>query len=248
MANILIVDDAADITMVLGFLLKKQGHTVTSAVNGTQALACAKQMEGLSIAFVDYHLPDMTGTQLTAELKKQQKGIKVILLSGEEGVDLKAVGVDAFVPKPFTPDQIKKIVNSFVPSHGAFSFTELLVAVCILSVVLAGMMEMFVSAGFLGDVSSKTQLALTEAQAKMEDIESTNSVINSYCPDGVFPCNTTFNLLNPSLLTGMGSIAIDNSDLNCAHLLKVTVGVNFEVSGNHMSDAPVMLTTCVPNS
>jgi CheY-like chemotaxis protein len=247
MANILIVDDSPDILLVLGFLLKKQGHAVVTAEDGVQALTCARTMEGLSLAFVDYHLPDMNGPQLTAELKKQREGIKVVLVSGEEGVDLQAAGADAFVLKPFTSDQVRKVIDSFALGSKAFSFTELLIAVCILSIVLAGMMEMFVAAGALGDISSKTQLAITEGQSEMEDVESAGSITNSYCSEG-FPCSTTFNFLNPSLLTGTGSVAIDNSDVNCANLLKVTVSVNFEVSPNRKSDAPVTLTTCMPKS
>ena len=38
MANILIVDDATDILQVLGFVLKKQGHTVSAAMNGADAI------------------------------------------------------------------------------------------------------------------------------------------------------------------------------------------------------------------
>jgi len=247
MANILIVDDSPDVLLVLGFLLKKQGHTVVSAEDGAQALTQAQAMEGLSLAFVDYHLPDMTGTQLTAALRAQHQGIKVVLVSGEEGVDLQTVGADAFVLKPFASDQVRNVIDSLALDSKAFSFTELLVAVCILSIVLAGMMEMFVAAGVLGNISSKTQLAITEAQSEMEDIESSGSITNNYCSGG-FPCNTTFNLINPSLLTGAGSIAIDNSDVACANLLKVTVSVNFDVSADRKSETPVTLMTCMLKS
>ena len=114
MANILIVDDAPDIIQVLAFVLKKQGHLVVSAVNGTDALARAKEIDGLKIAFVDLNLPDMTGAQLAAALRKQHEGIKIIMLSGQEGVDAAAFGVDAFMLKPFTSDQIKKKLEGFL--------------------------------------------------------------------------------------------------------------------------------------
>ena len=46
MADILIVDDAADIIQILGFILKKQGHTVISAADGAQALAVPGTQRG----------------------------------------------------------------------------------------------------------------------------------------------------------------------------------------------------------
>ena len=114
MAQILIVDDAPDIVQVLGFVLKKQGHVITSAGNAAEALSQARSMQGLNIAFVDFNLPDMTGSQLAAELRKQNQGIKIIMLSGQEGVDTETLGVDAFMLKPFTSDQIKKILEGFI--------------------------------------------------------------------------------------------------------------------------------------
>jgi CheY-like chemotaxis protein len=114
MAEILIVDDAEDILQVLGFVLKKQGHSVVAAVDGGQALAKARENQELKVAFVDFNLPDMQGGHLAVELKKINNGIKVIMLSGREGVDAAGLGVDAFILKPFTSDQIKKILERFL--------------------------------------------------------------------------------------------------------------------------------------
>ena len=124
----------------------------------------------------------------------------------------------------------------------ALSFTEILVAVSILSVVLAGMMEMFIGFEVLGDISSKTQSALLEAQSKMEEIKSTAfpSIVTNYSPGGT-PGNT-FSL---NSLRGTGNIAIDNSVPN---LLKVTMSVNFMARNNRVigqTDSPVTITTYI---
>ncbi|MGH2564750.1 MAG: type IV pilus modification PilV family protein [Ginsengibacter sp.] len=124
----------------------------------------------------------------------------------------------------------------------ALSFTEMLVAVSILSVVLAGMMEMFIAFEVLGDTASKTHLALAEAQSKMEEIKSTgySSIVTNYSP-GASPGNT-FSL---NSLAGTGSIAIDNS---VAGLLKITVNVSYKVGNNRvigLSNSPVTITTYV---
>jgi len=130
----------------------------------------------------------------------------------------------------------------FISNHKAMSFTEILVAVSILSVVLAGMMEMFLTFEVLGDISSKTQLALVEAQSKMEEIESTaySSIVTNYSSGGS-PGNT-FSL---NSLTGTGSIVIDNG---VAGLLKVTINVSYTVHNNRIigaSNSPVTLTTYI---
>ena len=127
-------------------------------------------------------------------------------------------------------------------SKKALSYTEILVAVCILSVVLAGMMEMFLTFEVLGDVTSKTQSALAEAQSKMEEIESTNysSIVTSYSPGGS-PGNT-FSLHS---LPGMGSISIDNSVIG---LLKVGISVKYTARNNRVigaSNSPVSITTYI---
>ena len=98
MANILIVDDAVDITQILGFVLKKLGHTVIAAADGAEALAKSKGVN-VPVAFLDFNLPDITGPQLGMELRKELPGIKIILLSGQEGVDVAQLGVDAFIRK-----------------------------------------------------------------------------------------------------------------------------------------------------
>ena len=124
----------------------------------------------------------------------------------------------------------------------ALSFTEILVAVGILSVVLAGMMEMFLAFEVLGDVSSKTQLALAEAQSKMEEIESTAyaSIVTNYSPGG--SPGSTFSL---NALTGTGSIALDNS---AAGLLKVTINVIYTVRNKRVigvTNSPVTISTYI---
>ena len=124
----------------------------------------------------------------------------------------------------------------------AMSFTEILVAVSILSVVLAGMMEMFLVFEVLGDMSSKTQLALSEAQSKMEEIESTSyaSIVPNYSPGGS-PGNT-FNL---NALSGTGTILINNS---VNGLLRVMITVSYKVHDNRIigaSNSPVTLTTYI---
>jgi prepilin-type N-terminal cleavage/methylation domain-containing protein len=122
----------------------------------------------------------------------------------------------------------------------AFSFTELLVAVSILCVVLAGMMEMFAAFSLLGEISGQSQIALAQAEGKMEEIKSTNflSIVPNYSSGGV-PGNT-FTLQS---LNGTGGVSIDNS---VPDLLKVTVSVSFSVRNNR-AVSPIILTTYVAN-
>ena len=124
----------------------------------------------------------------------------------------------------------------------AMSFTEILVAVSILSVVLAGMMEMFVAFEVLGDISSRTQLALIEAQTKMEEIESTSfaSIVTNYSPGGT-PGNT-FAL---SSIKGTGTVIVNNS---VNGLLRVMISVSYTVHNNRvigLNNSPVTLTTYI---
>jgi len=127
-----------------------------------------------------------------------------------------------------------------VLSRHSFSFTELLVAVCILCVVLAGMMEMFSAFALLGEMTGKSQLALAEAEGKMEEIKGTNfsSIATDYSPGGT--PGGTFALRSVS---GNGNVSIDNS---VPDLLKVTVSVSFSARNNRVI-SPFVITSYVAN-
>lgn len=62
MANILIIEDDAALQEAYGFMLSVDGHSVSTAYNGEEGLAKAKQAT-YDIILLDIHMPVMTGIE-----------------------------------------------------------------------------------------------------------------------------------------------------------------------------------------
>jgi CheY-like chemotaxis protein len=115
--NILIVDDEQGFHDLFRFILEPLGFTVSSAYNGVEGLERLKERD-YDIAFLDVHMPKMTGP----ELLKLIKGIKpsqvvVIMSSGSDPRQAfekaaKDMGAAACMFKPFELDQIMKNLES----------------------------------------------------------------------------------------------------------------------------------------
>ena len=78
--RLLVVEDHADTARVLGSLLGRAGHTVTTARTGAQALALADSNE-FDLLISDLGLPDMSGYELMRQIKSRH-GIRGIAMSG----------------------------------------------------------------------------------------------------------------------------------------------------------------------
>ena len=107
-------------------------------------------------------------------------------------------------------------------ANQGFTLVELLVVVGILSVVILGLIEIFLVGAILADLSNRKTIALGEAQDKMEEIRNhTYSLITTDYASGGTPGNK-FSL---SQINGKGVITIDSST---ASLLKVDIVVSFQ--------------------
>ena len=101
--KILLVDDNNDILRFVNQILQLEGHTVSIARNGMEALqnAAADQPDAVVL---DVNMPGMEGWEVCRRIK-QQFNIPVMLLTVRaEKDDLKLgaeVGADVYLPKPF---------------------------------------------------------------------------------------------------------------------------------------------------
>ena len=109
--KILLVDDNNDILRFVNQILQLEGHTVSIARNGMEALqnAAADQPDAVVL---DVNMPGMEGWEVCRRIK-QQFNIPVMLLTVRaEKDDLKLgaeVGADVYLPKPF---EITVFLNS----------------------------------------------------------------------------------------------------------------------------------------
>lgn len=116
MAKILAVDDSASMRQMVSHTLKQQGHEVTEAADGQEALGKAKS-GSFDAVISDINMPQMDGITLVRELRALPafKFIPILLLTTESAPEKKQEGKQAgatgWLTKPFDPDQLLKTVG-----------------------------------------------------------------------------------------------------------------------------------------
>lgn len=118
--KILVIDDSKTIRRTAEVLLKKEGFTVETSVDGFEALPTIVQIKP-DLIFVDVMMPRLDGYQTCALIKgnPQFKHIPVVMLSSKDGLFDKAkgriVGADLYVTKPFTREDMVRAISQVFP-------------------------------------------------------------------------------------------------------------------------------------
>ena len=116
MYKILIVDDEEHIREVLKEYAEFEGHDVSEACDGMQAVEMAKNND-YDIIVMDVMMPKLDGFSACKEIRKI-KNTPVLMLSarGEEYDKLFGfeIGVDDYVVKPFSPKEVMARINAII--------------------------------------------------------------------------------------------------------------------------------------
>jgi DNA-binding NtrC family response regulator len=101
------------VTSVLMFSVNRE---VRSFSNGLSAWDYIEVPDNADIIVSDVDMPEMTGFELLAKIKKTNPEKKCIIMSGDPGNETaaKRLGADAFLAKPFSVDDLFEIVDTFV--------------------------------------------------------------------------------------------------------------------------------------
>jgi len=115
--NILVAEDDAVTLKMLQHFLKKWGHRVISAQNGSEALEKFLSSE-VDIVITDWIMPEMDGLELVGHLRGRRNDtpfVYIVLLTTrsekEDIVKALDAGVDDYIVKPFDPDELRARVN-----------------------------------------------------------------------------------------------------------------------------------------
>lgn len=114
-ANVLIVDDAAFMRMMVKDILTKNGFNVVGeAENG--AIAVDKYSElNPDLVIMDITMPEMDGLQAVREIRKVAPQARIIMCSamGQQAMVIDAIqsGAKDFIVKPFQADRVIEAVN-----------------------------------------------------------------------------------------------------------------------------------------
>ncbi len=106
--KLLIVEDEDDIREMMRIVLEKRGYYVATAGNGIEALAKIRE-DKPDLIITDILMPEMDGYQLFLELRVENFANIPILVVTARGLmedSFRAMGVEDFIMKPFTPEQL----------------------------------------------------------------------------------------------------------------------------------------------
>ena len=114
--RVLVVDDDAVIRQLICVNLELEGYEVFTAEDGEDALAKVRDVDPVVIT-LDIMMPRLDGWETAARLRNDPdtSHVKVILLSARaQEADLRrgqGIGVDAYLTKPFDPDDLVEAVR-----------------------------------------------------------------------------------------------------------------------------------------
>jgi DNA-binding response OmpR family regulator len=117
-ARITVVDDDADIRMLVVRRLERAGHVVSQAADGESALAVIRA-ERPDLVVLDWMMPGLTGIEVLDRIRADDpERPKVLMLTAraqEADLDVAGdAGADRFLVKPFTADDLLEAVAALV--------------------------------------------------------------------------------------------------------------------------------------
>ncbi|MEJ7862719.1 MAG: response regulator transcription factor, partial [Pyrinomonadaceae bacterium] len=117
--RLLVVDDEPKLLRAIALDLKGEGYDVSTARSGNEALvSVAQRLPDLIVS--DIRMPGMDGYALARRLRQNQSTalIPIVFLTAkdttEDRIEGFRTGVDAYLTKPFEPDELLAVIASIL--------------------------------------------------------------------------------------------------------------------------------------
>lgn len=119
-AQILVVDDEANIRLTLHSLLTRAGYAVALANNGDEAIALLHE-QNFDLLLVDLKMPGTDGMEVVAAGRASQPDMTIIVLTGhgslETAIEGLRYGIFDYLLKTTAPDQVVERVRAGLNDH-----------------------------------------------------------------------------------------------------------------------------------
>ncbi len=119
--NLLLVDDESSLRRTLRLTLQSMQHNVIDVAAGPPALVALSQ-ERFDLVFLDLRLGRESGLELLPRLLQAAPGVGVVVMTAFAAVDtaVEAMRLGAFdyLPKPFTPEQLRLLLAKWDQVRG----------------------------------------------------------------------------------------------------------------------------------
>jgi DNA-binding response OmpR family regulator len=111
-ATILVVDDELPVCRSVSAALEEE-YSVDTALSAEEALRKGRE-SNYDVVITDLMMPGLSGMDLLKELAKSRPAVKVIMITGypsiKSAVESIRQGAFDYIPKPFTPGDLRSIV------------------------------------------------------------------------------------------------------------------------------------------
>ena len=121
MPRILIIDDDAAVRTTVRVVLERAGYETLEAADGRQG---ERLLDGVDLVITDLLMPEMDGVDLIGIIRRENRALPVIAMSGGGKVDSKsyldvarALGAYATIAKPFDMDHLLATVREAIASR-----------------------------------------------------------------------------------------------------------------------------------
>jgi NtrC-family two-component system response regulator AlgB len=115
--RVLVIDDEKNIRTTLSLCLEQTGCQVGSASSAEGALLAVAQ-QAYELAFLDLRLGDSNGLDLIPKLLAENPNLMIIIMTAYATIDsaIEAIkrGASDYIAKPFTPPQIRHVVEQMI--------------------------------------------------------------------------------------------------------------------------------------
>jgi two-component system, cell cycle sensor histidine kinase and response regulator CckA len=113
---VLVVDDEAPIREAVQMTLESYNYRVLTAIDGQSAIEIYKQHRGeIAGILIDLMMPIMDGLTAIAHLRQANERLYIVAMSGLDDIEVvsqaKDLGVQHFVPKPFTTQDLLQVLQ-----------------------------------------------------------------------------------------------------------------------------------------
>ena len=120
--RILFIDDEAILAKLGKAQLESLGYAVTAALNSREALELFRaKPQFFDLVITDMTMPGLTGKELAGEFLAMRPDIPIILCTGfSEQINerkAKSIGVKAFLMKPYTMDNLNKVIRRILTGN-----------------------------------------------------------------------------------------------------------------------------------
>jgi len=114
--KILVIDDEAIMRDGCSQILANDGCEVLTAPNGEEGLAAIKgDPAGFEVVLLDLKMPGLSGMEVLEAAREVNPALLVVVITGyatvDAAVEAMKKGAYDFIAKPFSPDQLRLIVN-----------------------------------------------------------------------------------------------------------------------------------------